>query len=647
MSLSSPVIKINKLIGKDKIESIIVFWGTNLEIADPTTLFNEFIIDIANEGDPRFNPIKDIFSKDELTNIRTNNIPVTFTNQSIHIDDNIGTVKLKIFQAIGKQASMDEIYLFCLKTERLNPILMYQNLTQNDRTPLTKVSIDQMVSNIYGKDGKPIDFKIPNKEKYSFDDILQLNLTKNDFLVAKALGQKFVFLTEYPFVVDPFLVTEYDHLLERSRKELSSLNNNLLLENGIIHDDTLYMCLAENVFKTMDANHLSTDYASKIYFPFLHKASIDTIAKLDANKEKLLRSTSEKLTKNTERIFENIDMFYDVYKYKQPSDKFSQIAGKTGINSIKIVMYPDYKIKIPIDVIFKLIHATSDYPVIKFNPHTKQENIYRLYTDKLTIDGQKIPAIVNTDVYKDTPIFKIIKQVGLKKSVAIYTKVFYQIDHSYDPKKEETDYHMICEFDENGNISVYSFKPFVKPVLLGDDKQTKFSHINRIIDMAINQIIIQIKPFFEQSGLVIPLFTTIETSNIEVQNITYQTVYSITEKINLTNYNGCLSSIFTIESSDLNRVRSKTKDKDKDRGALMRFKRVSNFTTLDSQVAFIIEKIDQGLIQREIITELQNNYDDVNEEQAIDIFQKTIRDLELVRGANKRRAIMIKIKIVL
>ena len=178
MSLSSPVIKINKLIGKDKIESIIVFWGTNLEIADPTTLFNEFIIDIANEGDPRFNPIKDLFSKDELTNIRTNSIPVTFTNQSIHIDDNIGTVKLKIFQAIGKQASMDEIYLFCLKTERLNPILMYQNLTQNDRMPLTKVRIDQMVSNIYGKDGKPIDFKIPNKEKYSFDDILQLNLTK-------------------------------------------------------------------------------------------------------------------------------------------------------------------------------------------------------------------------------------------------------------------------------------------------------------------------------------------------------------------------------------------------------------------------------------------------------------------------------------
>ena len=43
MSLSSPVIKVNKLIGKDRIESIIVFWGTNLEIPNPTTLFNEFI----------------------------------------------------------------------------------------------------------------------------------------------------------------------------------------------------------------------------------------------------------------------------------------------------------------------------------------------------------------------------------------------------------------------------------------------------------------------------------------------------------------------------------------------------------------------------------------------------------------------------
>ena len=638
MSLSSPIIKINKIISKGKIENIIVFLGTNLEINNPEQLFNEFI-NIGDTDDPKYNPFKDIFSKDELTNISTNHIPVTFTSQSIHIDDNIGTIKLKVFEATGKRFSMDEIYLFCLKSEKLNPISLYQNLTQNDRIPLTKVRLDQMLYNIYGKDGKPIDFKLPIKDKYSFDDILRLNLLERDYLIAKALGQKFVFSSEYPFIVDPFYVTEYDHLLERSRKELSSLNNNLLLENEVIYDNTLYLCLADDVFKSMEPNKLSTEYASKIYYPFLYKANIDTVAKLETNRSALIKNTTDKLTKNTERIFENINMFYDVYKYKQPSNKFSQIVSKTGINSIKIVMYPDFKIKIPIDVIFKLLHASIDYPLIKFNPETRQENIYRLYTDKLTTDGRKIPFL------NKSTVFKLIKQIGVKKSVAVYTKVFYQINDTYDTEKGENDYYMVCEFDENGNISVYPFQPFKNPVLLGNNKETRFEHINKIIELSVNQLIEQIKPFFEQSGLDIPLFKTIGGSNVEIRDIKYQTVYSITEIINLNKYNGCLSSIFSIESSDLTKDhnKGKDKDKDKDKGAYMRFKRVSNFTTLDSQVAFIIEKIDQGLKQYQIISELQQNYDDIDEEKANDVYQKTIRDLELTRGAHKRRSIMIKI----
>ena len=137
MSSSSPIIKVNKIIGKDRIESIIVFWGTNLEIpvSDITQLFNEFVEGGADSKDTKYDVIRDIFSTNELTNIKATRTPVTFTNQSIYIDDSIGAIRLKIFQAIGKQASMDEIYLFCLKSEKLNPISLYQSLTQNDRNP--------------------------------------------------------------------------------------------------------------------------------------------------------------------------------------------------------------------------------------------------------------------------------------------------------------------------------------------------------------------------------------------------------------------------------------------------------------------------------------------------------------------------------
>jgi hypothetical protein len=57
----------------------------------------------------------------------------------------------------------------------------------------------------------------------------------------------------------------------------------------------------------------------------------------------------------------------------------------------------------------------------------------------------------------------------------------------------------------------------------------------------------------------------------------------------------------------------------------------------------IIEKIDQGLKIDEIIEELLKQFDDLDEEMAIDLIGKIRSELEVIRGANKRRALMIKI----
>ena len=223
MSIFS-IFKVNKLTNKNKTDTIYVFCGSTLDLdleTDPNELF---------ERDPDNDAFQNIFEKEELDNIKTNKIRVEFLRQSIHIDDSIGVIKLKIFEAIRRIASMSEIYLFCLKDEKLNPITVYQNLTQNDHLPLTHVRLEQILKNIYDEDGEPIDFYLPKKDKYTFDDILSLDLTERKYLVAKILGQKFVFNNEYPFIADPFYVTEYDVLLEHSRRELTTLNNSLLLE---------------------------------------------------------------------------------------------------------------------------------------------------------------------------------------------------------------------------------------------------------------------------------------------------------------------------------------------------------------------------------------------------------------------------------
>jgi hypothetical protein len=602
-----PIFKVNKLSDKDSTDTIYVFFGSQFseEIDDPTDLFDD---------DPDNEAFSQVFDKDELDFISKNKVEVIFINQTIHIDDSIGVIKLKIFDAIQKTASMSELYLFCLKNEKLNPITVYQNLTQNDKLPLTKVRMNQVVLNLYDENGDPIELGIEEKPQYNFDDILKLNLLERDYLVGTPLGQKLVFANEYPFIANPFLIQEYDILLERSRREVSTLSSNLLLETGPIFKNTIYLCLAKDVFEVADINEVSSEYTCKIYYPFLYQDKIDSLEKLDTKRTALIESTVAKLSPGTERNFENINMFYNVFEQKKPSTKFSQNASKTGITFLKVVIYPEFKIKIPIDVIFKLIHATTEFPLIKYNPESKQENIYRLFAPELTVDGRKIPFL------QKATIFKLMRSIGRNKSVAVYTTVTYN----------GIIFYLCSEFEENGNITIYPLNEFDSPILLNNG-DNRFEDIDKLIHLAVNPLIEEIKPFFEQSGLQIPLFQSIQSTNVEIRDLKFQTVYNIKKAIDINKLSGCISSVFTIESSNFKQ------------GIQLRYKRVSNFNKRDSQEAFIIEKIDQGLKIDEIITELLNQYEDLDEEAATDLIVKIRTELEVIRGANKRRALMIKI----
>jgi len=602
------IFKVNKLTDKDTIEIIYVFFGNNLGSKDdPNDIFDD------NPKDPMF---RNVFTSQELENIEKYNTPVKFINKSIYIDDNIGTIKLKIFEAIDREASINEMYLFCLKKEILNPITVYQSLTQNEKIPLTNLRLQQITSNLYDENGKRIDQILSEnkKEKYTFDDILKMDLIDTNYLVGKPLGQKVVLLQEYPLIANPFLVRVSDPLLERSRNEISTLNNNLLLETGDFFQNNIYLCLAKDVFEVGDIEGSDTEYLSKIYYPFLYQDGIETIEELDVKRNTLITKSTEKINSyDTQRYLETIDMFYNMYKTKIQTNAMSENGNKTGIKGIKIVIHPDFKVKIPIDVIFKLVHATEEFPLIKYNPEQKQENIYRLYCDKKTADGRKIPFL------NKATIFKLVKGVGKSKSVTVYTSIQYN-GNNYD---------MAVEFEDNGAIIAYSLAEFVSPILISDGKF--YDNLEQIFSLAINPILEQIKPFFEQSGLNIPLFTSILGQNIEIRDMLFTTTYSITSLFDVNKMIGCVSTIFAIESSNLKK------------GLKMRYKRVSNFNKKDSQDAFVIEKIDQGAKFDEIVDQLLKNYDDLTEETAGELIMNIRSELEVVRGANRRRTIMIKI----
>ena len=579
------IYKVNYIVN-GSIESIYVFHGKGKQITNEEEFYDE------------------IFTPEENERRKRENINVKFSDQEIHFDDNIGTIKIKILNELAKHkkiVSLDEIYLYCQKVERLNSVSVYQSLTQNKKIQLTKIRLDQFMSNIVSEENGS-EIKMPEtKEVYTFDDILNLKLDDKKFVMNKVLGQKFFIVeNEYPFVCDPFNAKDYDTFFEKSaRKSLSTLNSHILLNTGKIIVNNIYLCLAEDVLKYAESKDISQQTTLKIYYPFLYNKNVNNIDDLDEVREKLIESNKKIITPRITESFKTIDMFYDIYKMRNSELNYD----KKGIKYIRALLKPEFDVKIPLEIIFKIVHATENSPLIKFNSSTRQENIYRLYTDATATDGRKIPYL------KKASIFKLIKTIGKTKSVSVYI----------ESNKDE---NIICEFDENGYITISSeFKVAMNEI-----------EVDTLFRDYVNPIIEEVKNFLEQSGYKLGKFNSLKDENVEIKQLTYETKIQISKPLKLDSFKGCISAVFTNET---NVFKSDGKQ-------YLRFKRVSNFSKVTSQEAFILEKSTQGYKGYEIIELLLENFpEDLDRANAEDLVRKVANEIQVERGVRKSE---IKIK---
>ena len=567
----NPIYKVSQIVD-GAIDSVYVFYG------QPIVKKNEKEI------------VKKIFTPDEIENIKN----IYFSEQQIHRDDTIGIIKLKILSELKKKVPLGEIYLFCKKSEYLNPIAIFQSLTQNKKIKLTHQRLEQFLSNIDNKNGDA--FIMPEqKDEYDLNDILSMKIDGKR-IVNKVLGQKFFIMeNEYPFVCDPFNVTSYDTLLEKiSRNSISTLNNNLLLNTGDIKNNNIYLCLANEVLSNIIKKELSESTTLKIYYPFLYSKNIKSLERLQSSEDKLIDDDKDFLDKKTFEYFKTVDMFYDIYKHKKTNLQYI----KKGIKFIKAIIKPNFTVKIPLDVIFKIIHSTESNPLIKYNPSSRQENIYRLYTDQITAEGKKIPYL------KKAVIFNLIKNIGKTKSVTVFIEF----------KNGSNNQAIYCEFNENGYITISS--EFIDVV--------NETEIDEIFRNTVNPIIDEVKKFLEQSGYKLDNFNSLSDENIEIKQLNYETQIEISKPFNIETYKGCIYSIFNNESS-------KKKD-----DMTLRFKRVANFNKVTNQEAFILQKQEEGFRGNEIIDALLENFkDDLTREQAVELLRKVANEIELESGVKK------------
>ena len=597
--------KIFQLKNQTDIERIIVFYGdTGNEDLD----LNEVI-----KRDKNAMIIQEVFSESEKRMIAATNVSIYFSRQQIHLDDTISDIKLKIIDAVneamGSVMSYDEIYLFCEEKKRINIFRIFQTLSNHKRRLVTRSRLDNFLSNIILNESREkIGFNIEDKTEYDYDDIISLNIEDQVFYMDHTLGQ----INREFYRVNPFSVGESAFFKgeQDDIDVMTTTNNELLMNNGDILDNRIYLCLASDVLGDNRKDNV------KIYFPYLFEKGILNIEQLDSQRTELVQQSIRMVDENRVN-YNKVDTLYDIYR--DTKVRSNNVSIGTGIQMIRITMKPSYNIKIPLDIVFKLIHASETNPFIKYNPDKASENIFRLYANKVSTDGRKIPYVpmkTNSKAGFDT----LANINTLNRDFGIITKAYKSVVSAYI-YTEETEIS-ICEFYENGDIQIYC--KFLDIKVLTD--------VEDFIRSRVNPLIEYLKVNMEQNGYNILLFDKFRDENIIVNNIHYQSMYNMTreiydsKKLDFSGIIDCINAVFIAEKISGVEVP-------------LRFKRVADFDEdmyIESSILDFINageySLSQEYTQREFLQLLTTNYN-ISNADAKRLIARTSKEFQMKQDA--------------
>ena len=550
---------------------------------------------------------QNIFTDQEWSNIQLNNIPYEIINEDIYGDDTIQTIKEKMVSNIKLNISTSEIYLFACVSRRLNLTNLYNELTQDQLTDLNYNKLETVFKNYRANsyDFKNDYFELEKKDLYSYDDILNLDLPEtNKELIP--LGQNITLKKKYPLAFNPYHNTQKDRLLElEGSNMISTQNKYILFTYGNIIDNNINFSLAAEVMNYSNGIFANELYLLQLFFPILVNKKVISLKELVKKKQKLKDDDTKKLKKYYKKYNQAINLFNNLYT----NDKDINYR-KKGVKYLYFTMHPLTSIKLPLEILFKIINSSDEMPLIKYNPGNRMENIYRLYTgENYATNGSKIPVLYVDYDNKKIMINKLSKELATRKKIGFYIK--------------DKNIYTLCEFLENGNIDIK----------LETNTLISLDEIQDYLRKKLNVILLKkIKAYLEQSGYTYMLFESLYDNNIEIVDLKY--IYSIenSEKIDLKKYINCLSSIFNIHNGTMNTSSDIIS---------MTYKRVSSFQEMNSINAFITISKKNGQSLSQIIEGLNDNFN-LEEEDSKRYFTNWQQEVQLKLDTYENKRITIE-----
>ena len=466
-------------------------------------------------------------------------------------EDTIETIKLKIIQALHNHKvlgdlviGVEDMYLYTETILKLNKMYLYKLITKNNKIPLHFTLLEQFLKNMVGYTNS-----LQKKDIYTMDDFMNLKELDVSNFIYTPIGYEH---SQYFFTTNPYLVTEYDFNLQS--QTISYYPSKLLLEYGEIKGNRLYLCLSNDIMALHEKTKVSSTLTSKVYFPLLQGKSLDdSFTRFDLAQSSYLDKKHQ---------YDSLNAFQDVYHMIQSDTTFNN----KGLYELSLTYYSQIPFQIPLTLLFKLIQSNEMCSLIRLKPDKRSEHLYRLYTgNQVATNGRKIPMLSLKEIKK------IIKILPSQPSVTcVCTTKEYQLQFIFLPNGE-----IMIQY--TGKVN--EFKEYIL--------KTKIE-IEEIIREILTPIITSINLVIQQNGMSYQPLYVLENPYVECHMIQYVYQYTISQNIDLSLFISCLSHIFIIEESDINK------------GIQMRFKLVPNFNTHTAVDALILTMAMQRKSQKQI-----------------------------------------------
>lgn len=561
------------VLNDNKVENIFIFRGKNKDKEDP-------------------------FSEADKRRIKIDNVPATSIISSpvqIHKDDSILQIKKKILNEFGKESliTYHELYLFAYNRTELDLYRIFTETVSRSSNYLNRTKFAQLLNIL----GSPVDPESV-KEKNTYDDFVKA-MARREKIANVPISLGMLPSHDHLFSPNPYDIVDF------SPRTTASSENSLLMNYGEITDNNIYVCLTDDVFAChKDAD----DFIAKTYYPFLTEKSIFDSASLSDKREQLIAETTKIMHEKYFKSYEIVDLFYDTLKI----GKSVHIPVlERGTRNYRIAIKPHYQFIMPLEFLFKNIHASAKYKLMKLNPGMRRENIYRLYSDKISKTGRKMPALPKS------VINSLAKNIGKHKQISISNK------QGPDDKQDVT-----IDIEIDGTIILHGSM----------EKSVDAAALAAHLKASANPMLEDINGHLKNSGYAIPLITDLTAKTIEILDMDY--TFSIGNikieetktkakktNIDLEKIQGCLYAIFDVINKDVFK------------GATLRFKRVENYKDMDQQTLLMTETYKKTGRDSDVIDVLMKNHAMTMEEakDRIRLYKKDVEYMQVNKfndGAN-------------